>query len=207
MLTLPVFTRLPPRVALAALAATTLLLLRADAIAPSLPVACGATLSLVLWSMLMQRLAPALLGGVDRLPLFFVPAALQLRSLRFVGWIAASVESAPVWLTCGCAAFVAVMALRARRGPPPAAVVSSVAVAGLGATLVVQLVRGSFSVWAVAATWVLVAGLLLFLSSLAGGAWFDRGGVFAHAGVFRRLAAVATPLWLVLIALRVFGLN
>ncbi len=95
LLVIPGFLRLPHRVSQMAVFVTTIALIRTDS-PLSLPLSAVASLALVVlvWSMFLQRFPAALFADSNnRLPLFFAPMTLPIRSLRFVGWICTAASS------------------------------------------------------------------------------------------------------------------
>jgi hypothetical protein len=179
---LPGFLRLSPGVAQAVVVLLTVLLIFLDSVSLPSFVSVSLGLVVVVWSMFLQRLAPAMAGS--NLPLFFASWTLPIRSLRFVGWIA--VRNDPAWMVLATALALAGLALKSRRFPAAREVVQFGLVA-VGASAVCQMLRWCWNIEVLAKSTLLVSTLVWFLSSMPI-PWFQNS-LFVYRKNFLILSA------------------
>ena len=204
LLFLPGFVRLPPRLAGVVLLLLSLLLVRLDAgvlryapVAAPLPLVALLVQAVMVWSLFAQRLGVAL-ECANRVPLFFGALSLPFRSLRFVGWLMASVREAPLWLYAACLAAGTLVTIRGRRIAPLPVDVAQFLVVGAGASAVAQFVTWEWDCSVLAKTAIAVALLAWNLSTLPT-PWFDRG-LLMHARRFRVMGPVTLVAFIALVA-------
>ncbi len=190
VLILPGFVKLPPRVSSLLLGLITLVLIHLDGgqVSTPLPLVTLLVVGVIVWSLFSQRLPGAIDAGdhvAARLPLFFVPMSLPLRSLRFVGWIVASAAT-PLWLYALTVAAAAVLGFRGRKWLFPLPQLVQYVLVALCASLLSQMLVWQFDGLALVKSALLIAPLLLILNRFPV-PWFDRS-LLMHAKAFRMLA-------------------